>query len=54
MIKIVQDQNDLGFGIAAERMNFIAEFPQRVKDIQQAFENHQEYTLVISQPVVVQ
>ncbi len=33
MIKIVQDPNNLGFGVAAERMNAIAEFPQRVKDI---------------------
>ena len=54
MIKIVQDPNNLGFGVAAERMNSIAEFPQRVKDIQQAYENHQEYALVVSQPVVIQ
>lgn len=54
MIKIVQDPNNLGFGVAAERMNAIAEFPQRVKDIRQAYENHQEYALVVSQPVVIQ
>jgi hypothetical protein len=54
MIKIVQDPNNLGFGVAAERMNSIAEFSQRVKDIQQAYENQQEYALVISQPVVIQ
>lgn len=54
MIKIVQDPNNLGVGVAAERMNAIAEFPQRVKDIQQAYENHQEYALVVSQPVVIQ
>ncbi|BBB49222.1 PglZ domain-containing protein [Pelolinea submarina] len=54
MIKIVQDPNKLGFGIAVDQMNFIAEFPHRVKEIQQAFENHQAYTLVISQPVVIQ
>jgi len=54
MIKIVHDPNNLGFGIAVDQMNSIAEFPQRVKDIQQAYENHQEYALVISQSVVIQ
>jgi len=47
MIKIVQDPNNLGFGNAVERMNSIADFPQRVKDIQQAYKNQQDYALVI-------
>ncbi len=54
MIKIVQDPNNLGFGIDVDQMNSIAEFSQRVKDIQQAFENDQKYALVISQSVVIQ
>lgn len=54
MIKIVQDPNNLGVGVGLDRMNSIAEFPQRAKDIQQALESHQEYALVVSQPVVIQ
>ena len=54
MIKIIADPSNLGFGIRLERMNSIAEYPQRVKEIQQAYENHQEYALVITQPVVIQ
>ena len=54
MIKIIADPNNLGFGIPAERMVSIGEYPQRVKDIQHAYGNHQEYALVITQPVVIQ
>jgi len=54
MIKIIADPSHLGFGIRLERMNSIAEYPRRVREIQQAYENHQEYALVIPQPVVIQ
>ncbi|NPV78442.1 MAG: PglZ domain-containing protein [Anaerolineae bacterium] len=54
MIKIIADPNNLGFGIRLERMDSMAEYPLRVKDIQQAYENHQEYALIITQPVVIQ
>ncbi len=54
MIKIIADPSHLGFGIRLERMNSIAEYPRRVREITQAYENHQEYALVITQPVVIQ
>ncbi len=54
MIKIIADPSNLGFGIRLERMDSMAEYPRRVKEIQQAYENHREYALVIPQPVVIQ
>ena len=54
MIKIIADPSNLGFGIRLERMNSMVEYPRRVKDIQQAYENHQGYALIITQPVVLQ
>lgn len=54
MIKIIADPNHLAVGIGVERMNSIVEYPRRVKEIQHAYESHQDYALIVSPPVVIQ
>jgi hypothetical protein len=54
MIKIIEDPGNLSFGTNIKRMDSVASYPHHIRDIQRAYEAHYEYSLAVSQTVVIQ
>lgn len=54
MIKILEDPSNLGLGTSIPRMDTISEYPRLVEDIQRVYTSQQDYTLIVSEPVVIQ